>query len=187
MRKTRRGAREAALKALYQIEITKGRINDALAELKENSELSPDLLVFAEELLTGIYHKLRFLDEILSARIQEYDYDRVAVVDKNLLRIATYELYFCPDIPPAVSINEAIELAKKYSTAESGKFVNGVLGKVMLESPKVDWKPMPNTEPAEEMGLPEPEPEEQTLREDDPEAQELSRVGFWKIRSGDKE
>ncbi|HEY3780490.1 MAG TPA: transcription antitermination factor NusB [Fimbriimonadaceae bacterium] len=186
MRKTRRVAREAALKALYQIEITKGRINDAVAELKDNTELSGELLTFAEELLTGIYHKLRFLDELLSARIQEYDYDRVAVVDKNLLRIATYELYYCPDIPPAVTINEAIELAKKYSTAESGRFVNGVLGKIILESPKVDWKPVENAEP-EEMAPPEPEPEEQTLREDEPEAQELSRVGFWKIRTGDKD
>ena len=187
MRKTRRGAREAALRALYQMEITHGRMADAVVQLKANSDLSPDLMAFAEELVAGIYKEQHLIDDILAARIFEYDFDRVALIDKNLLRIACYELFYCPDIPPAVSINEAIELAKKYSTAESGKFVNGVLGKVLQDSPKADWSPEEHQAEAEEPAPPEPEPEEETLREDEPEAQELSKIGLWKIRSGDKD
>jgi N utilization substance protein B len=188
MAKSRRKAREAALRALYELEIGRTKIHDSMEGMKENGgELTPDMLAFAEQLVQGVHDEQDYLDERISTTIKDWDYNRVAVVDRNLLRIAAFEFYFCPDIPPLVTINEAIDLAKKYSTAESGKFVNGVLAKVMENSPKIDWDPTQHIaiydeEPAE----PEPAIEVEEIDENAPEAQELNRIGLWKIRSGDK-
>src|SRR5690349_7281417 len=94
---------------------------------------------------------------MLADRIPDYDFNRIAAIDGNILRIAAYELFFEPGIPPAVTINEAIEIAKKYSTAESGKFVNGILGRLLADSPKANWDPA--SAPAEEIEEPSTEPE----------------------------
>ena len=73
------------------------------------------------------------MDARIKACSQNWDFLRIAVVDRNILRLAIYEMFFRPDIPPVVSINEAIELAKKFSTEESGAFVNGILDRVKLD------------------------------------------------------
>ena len=89
---------------------------------------------FARELANGVWKSRVALDRMISAAIQDYDYNRLALIDKNLMRIAVYELENIPYSPPRVTINEAIEIAKRYSTTESGKFVNGVLGNVLKKS-----------------------------------------------------
>ena len=88
---------------------------------------------FAEDLGTGVLEHQDAVDTKIKAYCQNWDFHRIAVVDRNILRIAIYELLFREDIPPVVSINEAIELAKKYSTEDSGRFVNGVLDRVKLD------------------------------------------------------
>jgi N utilization substance protein B len=183
MRKSRRKARESALRALYEMEIGKVRVGDALEEMTGNAELNPDLMQFANQLVAGVHEKQAFLDDKLAARIREYQLERIAAVDRNLLRIAAYELYFCDEIPPIVSINEAIELAKKYSTAESGKFVNGVLAHLMEDSPKAHWDPTAHVQEFEETAPSEEQPEVETIEEGTPEAKELARIGLWKTRS----
>jgi len=187
MRNSRRQAREAALKSLYEMEIAKTRIEDSIREMQLNNDLNDDLIQFAEALIREVRNQGRFLDERIEAAVLDYDFDRIAAVDRNLLRIAACELFFFPHIPPAVSINEAIELAKKYSTAESGRFVNGVLGRLLLESPKATWDPTAQSQEFEAAPPTEPLPEEETIDENSPEGKELTRVGLWKLRSdGDR-
>ncbi len=182
MLKSRRKAREAALRALYEMEVGKVRLADALQDLRANSEMPSDLMEFAEELLNGVHDRMALIDDKLSARIRDWDFDRIAPIDRNLMRIAAFELFYCEDIPPAVSINEAVEIAKKYSTAESGKFVNGVLGALLYDSPKANWDASRFAERQEEAAPAEAEPEEERITPDDPQAKELSRIGLWKIR-----
>ncbi|MFI5385319.1 MAG: transcription antitermination factor NusB [Fimbriimonadales bacterium] len=188
--KSRRKARIAALQALYKIEIAKSSIAAAVEEMRDHSDLDSELTEYAERLIAGVRNNQATLDERLSRIIQEYDYDRVAVVDKNVLRIAAFELFYEPELPPAVTINEAIEIARKYSTVESGKFVNGVLGKLLEESPKANWNPPPAPkEPIEEV-IRDGEPVEvveETIVADSEEAKKLSRIGGWKLRSEELE
>lgn len=186
MASSRRKARIAALQALYKIEIAKSPIATAVDEMRDHSDLSPFLSDYAEKLISGVRNNQALLDQRLSQIIREYDYDRVAVVDKNVLRIAAFELLFEPSIPPAVTINEAIEIARKYSTIESGKFVNGILGKLLEESPKANWDPAsaPPEEQEEIAHDDEPvEVVEETIDADSDEAKKLSRIGGWKLKS----
>jgi len=184
--RSRRKAREAALQALYKIEIAKSPIATAVAEMRDHSDLAPDLTDYAEKLIAGVRNNQATLDGKLSRIILEYDYARVAIVDKNVLRIAAFELFFEPSLPPAVTIDEAIEIARKYSTIESGKFVNGVLGKLLEESPKANWDPA--TAPPEELEEPpdyeEPvEVSEETVEAESDEAKKLAKIGAWKLRT----
>ena len=85
---------------------------------------------FMTMLIQGVLTRRRELDLKISPLSEGWALDRQAAVDRNIMRIATFEILFVPDIPVAASINEAVDLAKKYSTAESGKFVNGILGAI---------------------------------------------------------
>src|SRR5580700_3441830 len=89
--------------------------------------------LFADKLICGVIEHRPTLDQKIKEHAQNWDLARMAVVDRNILRLAIYEMLFRDDIPPVVSINEAIEIAKKFSTAESGKFVNGLLDRVKEE------------------------------------------------------
>lgn len=89
--------------------------------------------LFADSLIRGVLEKRERLDEEIKRHLKNWDIHRLAVVDRNILRLAIYEMLFRDDIPPVVSINEAIDIAKKYSTEDSGKFVNGILDKIKGE------------------------------------------------------
>ncbi len=181
--KSRRKAREVALRALYELEIGHMPIQTVLKENLAEADLPEDLHAFASDLITGVREHLAAIDDKLASVITDWDFDRIAAVDRNVLRIAYYEIYYCPGVPPAVSINEAIEIGRKYSTAESGKFINGILGRVLKDSPKNEW--VRPDEPEEEIGEPEPEEEPviETLDADSDEAKRLAKVGGWKLRS----
>lgn len=180
MAKSRRKARVLAMQVLYTLEVGHAKIFDALRAAMEEAGMDDDLEIFADELVRGVALNKNELDGAIKALIEDWDYERVAAVDKCILRIAAYELFHCPDIPPVVSINEAVELAKKYSTAESGKFVNGVLGRLLEVSPKADWRPEEHAKhlPDAKAEVEEPEPPEE-----EEETLETDRVGLWKIRS----
>jgi len=148
--KSRRQAREAALQALYTLEVGRARLAETIDNGIEHTGLEGDQADFMKALVTGVFEKQTALDELLSPLVTEWDFERVAAIDRSVLRLAAYELFFCPDIPPLTSIDEAIELAKKFSTAESGRFVNGVLGKLLTQSPKADWAARSAPKPADE-------------------------------------
>jgi N utilization substance protein B len=95
---------------------------------------------FADRLIRGVVEKRPELDKRITQFAQNWDLKRMAVVDRNILRLAIYEMYFRDDIPPVVSINEAVDIAKKFSTEDSGKFVNGILDKIkgeLLRPPRI--------------------------------------------------
>ena len=147
---------------------------------------------FAALLANGVWAKKFDLDEILDSSMPNYSIDRLAAVDRNVLRIGTWELFELPYVPPIVTINEAIEIAKKYATAESGRFVNGVLATMLRRSPKVSYDPTTAPRDPETEGREEPyrEPEreivEETVEEGTDEAKKAKRYGLtWTLRSGD--
>ncbi len=180
--KSRRKAREASLRAMYAIEVGKVPIPDAMLEMQEHLELDRELIFFAESLVRGFEDNKAHIDKQVGTRLSGYNMERLAAVDRNILRLGTYELYYCPQVPPAVTLNEYIEIAKKYSTAESGKFVNGVLAQILKDSPKASWTPPAEVE---EEAAPEPEApvEVEEVTPDSPEAEELAKIGMWKIRA----
>ncbi len=135
MRK-RTQAREFALQLLYQMDITEGKDCEAvLSNLWQTQEkaVADDVKAFTADLVKGAVANIKDIDEKIAQYASNWQVNRMAVVDRNILRLASYELLFRSDIPPKVSINEAIELAKKYSGIEAAKFVNGILDKVKTD------------------------------------------------------
>ena len=130
----RRDGRVAAIQFLYQFDAHKpANVDEALAAFWKQNEEPQNVRDFANDLLRGALEKLPEIDAKIRTLADNWDFERLAVVDRNILRLAVYEMLFRPEIPPIVSINEAIEIAKKFSTAESGKFVNGLLDRVKKE------------------------------------------------------
>jgi len=136
MRK-RTQAREYALQILYQIDVRKDPEDRILVDFWKNIEAEPEVSDFAAKLVIGAIRNKKKIDEVISKYASNWKMSRMAVIDRNVLRIATYELLFCDDIPPKVSINEAVDLAKKFGDTESGKFVNGILDKINKEEAAV--------------------------------------------------
>jgi transcription antitermination factor NusB len=126
-------ARRLAVEVLYQADLRGPEVvADALASptVKHGSETQR----FAEELVRGVLEHLTEIDELIRSVAQNWDLARMATVDRNILRLGTYELVFRKDIPGKVTINEAVDLAKRYGTAESGTFVNGILDRIMAQT-----------------------------------------------------
>jgi N utilization substance protein B len=124
----RRKAREAVLECLYEYEIRgDATIDEIFPYARERHELDDDGAGFAMALLKKTIDNIRELDSIISKHVDNWDLQRLAMIDKNVLRLGLSELHYFPDIPKKVSIDEAIELAKAYGSADSGRFVNGVL------------------------------------------------------------
>lgn len=136
-------AREIALNLLYQIEVAKIDFHQAFQNYLENY-LQDNLKVqelkdFSFKLIEGVVTNLDFIDSLIKKYVRNWEIDRLAVIDRNILRMACFELLFMEEIPPKVSINEAIELAKCYGDIDSPRFVNGILDKIYkTESPKVE-------------------------------------------------
>ena len=124
-------ARECALKILYQVEMTRWPPEKTAAAFWEQEPDHPeDVREFAAAMVAGICANLAAVDEKVSEYATNWQLNRMAVIDRNVLRMGVYELKFADGIPPKVAINEAVELAKKYGDLESGKFVNGILDKI---------------------------------------------------------
>ncbi|BDI30678.1 N utilization substance protein B [Capsulimonas corticalis] len=130
---TRRDARELALRMLYQIEIGHQPPSEVIDAALEQSQLDDKNSTFAQELVRGVLEHQSSIDARLTVLASDWALDRQAAVDRNILRLASFEMIYRPDSPVAAVVNEAVELAKKYSTAESGRFVNGVLGALARE------------------------------------------------------
>ena len=133
----RRDAREAAVQYLYQREMQGDQSDQALEEFYEMRGLSPSGKRFCNELLEGWMQHREEIDEVIAKSARNFEFNRLSAVDRNVLRIACHEILFRSDIPAPVAINEAIEIAKKYSTEDSGKFVNGVLDNIRKQKSAV--------------------------------------------------
>ncbi|MFH1354794.1 MAG: transcription antitermination factor NusB [Candidatus Omnitrophota bacterium] len=138
MRKRTR-AREFALQILYQIDITREQLDPSLDnfwQAHSDDNIDQELKSFADSLVHGVIDNLEAIDSNISKHATNWQLKRMAVVDRNILRMSGYELIFRDDIPPKASINEAVELAKKYSGIDAGKFVNAILDKIKIEKNK---------------------------------------------------
>ena len=130
----RRLARELAVQFLYQFDVSGGTLEEALPLFwQTQSEVNDSGRQFAEELVCGVIDNREVIDEKIARYTEHWDLPRIAAVDRNILRLAMYEMLYRDDIPPVVSINEAVDIAKKFSTRESGAFVNGILDRLKAD------------------------------------------------------
>lgn len=127
-------ARKQTLDLLYEADIRGTAAIDILASRSDdNSDADArPIREFTRELIAGISAQKRKIDELISTYAQGWDMDRLPTVDRNILRLAIYELIWTPDLPEGVVINEALELAKQLSTDESASYIHGVLGKISM-------------------------------------------------------
>jgi len=128
----RRKARIIALKALYEMDTVAHQPQDILARLLEEAVAPPDVEAFARELVTGVLEHQGEIDEVIRQKAPAWPLEQVAVVDRNILRLAIFEILLDNRVPVRAAINEAVELAKAFGGESSPKFVNGVLGAVSL-------------------------------------------------------
>ena len=128
----RRKAREFALQALYFIDIRKDDSPEALSLYRKCFAPSKSADPFFTRLVEGILQHRARLDEIIERCSSNWKISRMSNVDRNVLRIAVFELLYCDDIPAKVSINEAVDIAKKFGTEESGAFINGVVDQIRI-------------------------------------------------------
>ncbi len=122
-----------ALQALYQLDLRGESVLDDVGHLLDEGTAEPSVRLFARQLIDGVREHQAQLDEAISAVAENWDLGRMAVVDRNLLRIGAFELLHLDDVPPKVSINEAVDLAKSYADTQSGAFVNGILDRIRQE------------------------------------------------------
>ena len=133
-RSGRREARRAALLALYQADLTGADAGERLRGAADNEE--PD--AYAVELVAGVSAAREELDALIGRTTEGWTIDRLAPLDRSILRVATYELLHRQDVPVGAAIDEAVEAAKELSTEDSGRFVNGVLGRIARETVRAD-------------------------------------------------
>jgi len=130
----RRDGREAAIQLLYQRDLNEGTsASDSLETFWKIRNAAEDVRTFCADLARGVIEHQSTIDALVEKHVENYEMNRVAAVDRNILRLAIYEMLYRRDIPPVVSINEAIELAKSLGSPESGRFVNGVLDRVRAD------------------------------------------------------
>ncbi|WP_017873101.1 transcription antitermination factor NusB [Candidatus Caldatribacterium saccharofermentans] len=127
----RRKARELALQVLFQRDLRRKGVDDILPYTPLPASWDEDTRDFFLTLVRGVEEKEREIDRLITEIAEGWPLYRMATIDRNILRLATYEIVFLPGIPASVSINEAVELGKKYGTEESGRFINGVLGRLV--------------------------------------------------------
>lgn len=129
---TRREAREVALKALYAVESSGEEIEGVVAEWASEARLPPTLKAFCLRLCQEVRNAHPTLDGLIASHLEHWSLNRVARIDRIILRMALAEFLFFEDIPPKASMDEAIELARRFSTTESPGFVNGILDAIMI-------------------------------------------------------
>jgi len=126
----RREARETVLSVLYYYEIDKCDITKLLEQIPHQKDVNKKLSDYIKRLIEATIKNLDTIDKKVKKAVENWDMDRIAIVDKSILRFATAEILYFPDIPIKVSIDEAVEIAKKFSTEKSGAFINGILDKI---------------------------------------------------------
>ena len=133
----RRKSREAALQVLYALDVMDRDIGETFTSFWENFDPQEDAHQFALLLTEGSWSKKEEIDAAISQHSENWSLSRMARVDRNILRMAVYELLHCPDIPPKVTLNEAIDLAKIFGSENSGSFINGILDALYADMRKL--------------------------------------------------
>jgi transcription antitermination protein NusB len=136
--KVRHKARVAALQALFEVDCTGHHPTVVIERRLEDSTLPEPGAEFARELVRGVSEQRQKLDRYIGRYAPEWPVEQIAIIDRNILRIAIYEILFGADTPTKVAINEAVELAKEYGSDSSGRFVNGVLGSLVAKEAPAD-------------------------------------------------
>jgi N utilization substance protein B len=129
----RRKAREIALQTLYAQEVSGADWKTAFEDNVGRRKPSGDVVEYAERLVTNVMNERARLDAMIGERLENWTLERVSVVDRTILRIALSELLHCPEVPASVIMDEAIEIARTFSSADAGRFVNGVLDRLARE------------------------------------------------------
>ena len=130
---TRRKARECALQMLFQWDITHDSIEQIQSTFWEGQDETEETRVFAERLAAGAIERVEKIDVLIGRHAENWRLDRMAVVDRNILRLATYEFIYDAETPKPIVINEAIEIARRFSAQESPQFINGILDSIRKE------------------------------------------------------
>ena len=137
---SRRKGRELVLTLLYREEFSDDKnIKRAIENIikLDTERTKSNTADFAEDLFRGVLGNREIIDKLLEKYLEHWEINRVAVIDKNIMKMAMYEILFRDDIPDVVSIDEAVDLAKKYSTENSGGFVNGILDRIRKDKKKI--------------------------------------------------
>lgn len=129
----RRQARIAALQVLYELDCTKHKAEEALAHLRAGETLAKEALSFSEELLKGVLQNKSELDAVIKKFAPAFPPEQMSIIDRNILRLAIFEILFDDKTPFKVAINEAVELAKEFGSDSSPRLINGVLGSITTE------------------------------------------------------
>ena len=129
---TRRRARELAMQALFYMDITENCSVELVERFCQNFSPSPKAMPFFLELVNGVLAAKPEIDALIERFSENWKIHRMSLVDRNIMRIAVYELLYCTDIPPKVSINEAVDVGKKYGSEESGAFINGIIDNIRM-------------------------------------------------------
>lgn len=148
--KSRTKARSLALQVLYELDQSNHAVGDVFVHRMEEQDLEESLASFANHIIQGVHPLRDDLDRIISKHAPEWPFDQVAIIDRNILRIAVWEMVFDPSTPIKVVINEAIELGKMYGSDSTPRFINGVLGSLVQNQneikqhfEKVNQRPTP--------------------------------------------
>ena len=123
----RKEARELSFKALYQLDIQKCSMEELLPAILNENVVSDRDKTYIENVTYGTERELENIDDIISKGVKNWNLNRISKIDKAILRLAVYEIFYCDDIPDSISIYEAVELVKIYDSPEAGGFVNGIL------------------------------------------------------------
>lgn len=129
---SRRRSREMAIQVLYQVDMVQSDLAEALRLFCEHFKAPESIRDFAFELARGAYEHREEVDNLIKQFSEHWRLERMPTVDRNILRLAIYELLYQPDIPAKVSINEAVDLGKKYGSEDSGSFINGILDRIRI-------------------------------------------------------
>ena len=136
---SRRYARQLALQQLFQWEFDQNQ-SRGLEESKAGRSTAPEVRDFADHIVQGVLTHHQELDQLINLYAEEWTIDRMPVVDRNILRWAIFELLWIPDIPAKVTLNEAIELAKRFADDEARRFINGLLDHLLRDEPRLQSK-----------------------------------------------
>ena len=131
--KNRRKAREVVLQALYKFDVSNEEIDNCLNDVLSLKKFNQEVIDFSKRLISFVDNKRDEIDETIKKYSKNWKFERMALIDRNILRIAIAEMLYMPDIPEKVSINEAVEIAKIFSTDESYAFINGILHRLYMD------------------------------------------------------
>lgn len=134
MKKLARKARIAALEVCYQLDIQNNMLEESAIRALQEKNIHNDVYSKALSIVCGVIKNRPFIDNLLAKFSTNWDISRMSYIDRNILRIAVYEMLFVPEVPDIVAIDEAIEISKIYSSYDSGKFINGVLDRIRKEA-----------------------------------------------------